>query len=73
MAAQVSLADQAEGRTISMSIYVRLTPPQTGECGYTEPAVAIGRGLIRESMLLLKTAAEKEGFEVFMETTSRVY
>lgn len=56
-----------------MSIYVRLTPPQTGGLGHTEPAVAIGRGLIRESMRLLQTAAEKEGFEVFMETTARVY
>lgn len=73
MAAQVALADQAEGRIISMSIYVRLMPPQTGGLGHTEPAVAIGRGLIRESMRLLQTAAEKEGFEVFMETTARVY
>jgi len=73
MAAQVTLADLAEGRIISMSIYVRLTPPQAGEIGETEPAVAIGRGLIRESMALLQTAAEKEGFEVFMETTARIY
>ena len=73
MAAQVTLADQAAGRVISMSIYVRLTPPQTGEIGHTEPAVAIGRGLIHESMRLLQAAAEKEGFEVFMEATARVY
>ena len=56
-----------------MSIYVRLTPPQTGDLGHTEPAVAIGRGLIRESMRLLQAAAEKEGFEVVMEATARVY
>jgi hypothetical protein len=73
MAAQVPLAGLAEGRIISMNIYVRLTPPQTGEIGHTEPASAIGRGLIRESMLLLRTAAEKEGFEVFMEATARIY
>lgn len=69
----MSLASKAEGRVISMNFYVRLTPPQDGELGETDAAMAIGRGLIRESMLVLKAAAEKEGFEVFMDATPRVY
>lgn len=69
----MSLASKAEGRVISMNFYARLTPPQDGEIGETDAAMAIGRGLIRESMLLLKAAAEKEGFEVFMDATPRVY
>lgn len=72
-AAAVNLATKAEGRVISMNFYVRLTPPQYGEIGETDAATAIGRGLIRELMLVLKAAAEKEGFEVFMDATPRVY
>ena len=70
MVAQASLA---EGRTISMTVYVRLTPPETSVYGDTDAATEIGRGLIRESMRLLKTAAEAEGFDVFMEVQSRIY
>lgn len=73
MAAQVSLAGLAEGRIISMNIYVRLTPTQIGEIGHTEPAVEIGRGLIREAMLMLKNAGEASGFVVEIEARQVVY
>lgn len=61
---QVSLADQAEGRTISLSFRVKFIPPEGGPLGETEAAVAIGRGLIREAMLMLKNTGEAEGFTV---------
>jgi len=69
----VNLAAKAEGRVISMSFYVRLTPPQGGEMGETEAAVEIGRGLIREAMLMLKNTGEAEGFVVDVEVRQLVY
>ena len=56
-----------------MNIYVRLTPPQGGEIGDTEAAAEIGRGLIREAMLLLKNAGEAEGFAVEMDVRQVIY
>lgn len=67
------LADKAEGRVISMSFHVKLTAPQGGELGDTDEAMLIGRGLIREAMLLLKTAGEREGFVVDVTATNTVY
>ncbi len=67
------LADQAEGRVISLGFYVRLTPPETGVLGHTDAAIAIGRGLIREAMLLLKMTGEREGFVVEVSATNVVY
>lgn len=68
-----TLAEQAEGRTISISFYVRLVPVQVEKVGETDAAVAIGRGLILESMQLLKNAAEAEGFTVDIEVRQAVY
>lgn len=66
-------ADQAEGRIISLAFYVRLTPPQGGGLGDTDAAIAIGRGLVREAMLLLKNTGEAEGFVVDVEARQTVY
>ena len=66
-------ADGAEGRVISMSFYIRLTPSAGAELGHTDAATAIGHGLMDEAMQLLKAAAEAEGFQVFIEVTQRVY
>ena len=66
-------ADKAEGRVISMSFYVRLTPPQTGPLGETDMAIEIGRGLIHEAMLMLKNTGEAEGFVVEVEAKQMVY
>lgn len=63
----------AEGRIISIDFHVRLTPPQDGRLGETDAAMAIGRGLIREAMLLLKNAGEAEGFEVEVTARQVVY
>lgn len=67
------LADQAEGRVISLGFHVRLTPPETKVLGHTDAAVEIGRGLVCEAMLLLKTAGEREGFVVEISATNVVY
>ena len=52
---------------------VRLTPPQGGKLGDTDQAVAIGEGLIREAMLMLKNTGESEGFAVDIEVRQIVY
>lgn len=67
------LASSAEGRVISMSFRVKLIPPQDGALGETEPAMEIGRGLIREAMLMLKNTGEAEGFAVEVEAQQTVY
>lgn len=56
-----------------MSFYVRLAPVQVEKVGETDAATAIGRGLILESMRLLKNAAEAEGFTVDIEVRQAVY
>lgn len=66
-------SEKAEGRVISMGFHVRLTPPQTGKLGDTGAATAIGRGLIREAMLMLKNTGEAEGFVVEVEAQQVVY
>jgi hypothetical protein len=60
-------AAKAGGRVISLIFWIKLTPPQGGELGDTDAAAAIGRGLIREAMLLIKNAGEAEGFVVDIE------
>jgi hypothetical protein len=69
----MSLAEKAEGRIISGTVHFRLTPPQAGELGDTDAAVEIGKGLMRESMLVLQEAAKREGFEVEIEFRQVVY
>lgn len=69
----VRLADLVHGRTVSCNIYVKLVPPKVDKVGETNAALAIGKGLINEAMLLLKSAAELEGFEVDIEISMRAY
>lgn len=71
--AAVNLAATAPRRIISIGFHVRLTPPQGGELGDTDVAALIGRGLIKEAMLLLKNAGEAEGFVVDVEAIQVVY
>jgi hypothetical protein len=66
-------APLAAGRIISMSIHVKLTPPATGPIGHTDEAALIGRGLIEESIYVLKRAAEAEGFTVEININQVVY
>lgn len=66
------LADKAEGRIISLYFHIKLTPPDV-PLGDTDGADLIGIGLIKEAMLLLKTAGEKEGFSVQITATNIVY
>ena len=68
-----NLASKAEGRVISGTVHFKLTPPQDGELGETDAANAIGIGLIREAMCLLKTTAEREGFEVDITYNQIIY
>lgn len=67
-----NLADQALGCTISVGFSVRLRAPSDGPRGDTDMAMEIGEGLIREALLLLKTAAEAEGFEVEIKPTQMI-
>jgi hypothetical protein len=67
-----SLAAKAEGRVISIGFHVRLTPP-AAEPGETDAAIEIGRGLIREAMLMLKNTGEAEGFVVDVAAEQVVY
>lgn len=70
----MSLADEAGGRTISQSIYIRLTPIKPIEVlGHTDAAMEIGRGLIAEAVKVLVMAAEAEGFKVDVTVGQVVY
>lgn len=69
----VRLADLALGRTISGNVYFKLVPPKVDDVGETDAAMAIGKGLINEALLLLKNSAEKEGFEVEVDISLCVY
>ena len=60
----MSLADKTDGRCISLSFWVRLTPTRVDVIGETDAAELIGRGLVREAMLMLINAGEAEGFVV---------
>ena len=73
MSSEPNLATKAEGRVISGTVHFKLTPPQDGDLGETDAACAIGVGLMREAMLLLKTTAEREGFEVDIAFSQVVY
>ncbi|MFA6204440.1 MAG: hypothetical protein WC710_14780 [Gallionella sp.] len=67
------LADLVEGRDISDSFTITLTPRTASLLGDTIAAEQIGRGLIRESLLLLKTACEADGFVVVINGRMLVY
>lgn len=70
----MSLADTTQGRVISQTIRIVLTPPRIDPYGEdTDTAVDIGLGLMREAMWVLKTAAEREGFHVEIEFRQLVY
>lgn len=69
----LKLADKAEGRIIHLAFDVTLIPPDTKNCGETDAAMDIGRGLAREAMLMLKNAGEAEGFIVGIEARQVVY
>lgn len=58
------LAREVEGRSIRLALRVVMTPPDNGPVGHTDMAMEIGQGLMKEAMLLLRTAGEAEGFTV---------
>jgi hypothetical protein len=61
----MNLAAKAEGRIISITLNIRLIPPDEGiNIGEVDAANAIGMGLVREAVHLLYVAAEREGFKV---------
>lgn len=73
MSSEPNLAAKADGRVISGTVHFKLTPPQDGDLGETDAANAIGIGLMREAMMMLKTTAEREGFEVDIAFSQVVY
>jgi len=66
-------ADQVEGRIISGTIQIKLTPPQTDDVGETDAATQFGLTLIRGTLQLMENAAKAEGFEVDASFTITVY
>ena len=71
------LAVVANGRVIHMAFDVTLFPPEHPvaweQLGDTDEAMDIGKGLIREVMLMLKNTCEAEGFRVEVEASQVVY
>lgn len=68
-----SKADEAGGRIISQTFFIKLTPPPCATTADTDVATAIGRDLIREAMMLIKNAGEAEGFVVDVTASQIVY
>ena len=66
-------SDDVEGRVIHMAFHVTLTPQNTQHLGETDMALEYGHGLIREVFMMLKAAAEAEGFQVDINATNVVY
>lgn len=66
-------ADEVEGRTISLAIYIKLLPPGEVKVGGTDAAMEIGQGLIEETVAVLKRAAEREGFQVRVHVGQVMY
>lgn len=62
-----------EGRTLHLTIDVWLSPPDQVKVGPTLPAWEIGRGLLKESVGMLKNTLEAEGFKVKAETQMVIY
>lgn len=58
----MSLADRAEGRTISIYYEVHLVPPEGQVLGECEAAFEVGEVVIRRAALAIQRAAEAEGF-----------
>ena len=73
MVGAVSLADEADGRVISLGFSVKLTPPQDGRLGDTDAASEIGRRLILEAVTALKSTGEAGGFAVEAKAWQVVY
>lgn len=68
----MSLANNTDGRIISLGFHIRLTPPDA-PLGETDRATEIGHALISQTMRNLKQAAESEGFAVDIFATNTVY
>ena len=61
----MNLAAEAQGRIISVTLHLRLIPPDEGiQLGEADAAHDIGMGLVREAVHLLYMMAEREGFRV---------
>jgi hypothetical protein len=62
-----------EGRKLHLTIDVWLSPPSQEKVGSTSPAWEIGRGLLKESIGMLRNTLEAEGFEVNIDTQMVIY
>jgi len=69
----LKIVPPAEGRTIHATIDVWLTHQNPEVVGDTDIGMEIGKGLVRESMLILKTSAEREGYTVDARAKEVVY
>jgi len=69
----MSLADQAEGRTISISIHLRLVPPRADRLGHTDAAMAIAAQIVDGIVDGIRQSGITEGFDVTIEPQRLVY
>jgi len=69
----MTLAARVEGRTIHITVDVWLAPPEGQDVGEVDPALEIGKGLIREALMLLKAAADAEGFSIDIKAKQVVF
>ena len=69
----MTLAAMVEGRTIHITVDVWLSPHEGQDVGEVEPALEIGKGLIREAFMLLKAAGEAEGFTIDIKAKQVVF
>lgn len=69
----LKIVPPAEGRTIHATIDIWITHHDPKRVGDIDAGLEIGKGLVRESMLLLENAARREGFEIEAKLRQVVY
>lgn len=69
----MGLAAKAEGRIIHLIFDATLFPPETGNPGETDPAIDIGRELLKRAAQQLQLDAHRAGFRVEVEAKTIVY
>lgn len=73
MNSALKIVPAADGRTVHATLDIWLTHPDPAVVGDVDVGMEIGKGLVREAVMLLKSAAEKEGFSVDAKFKQVVY
>ena len=69
----MTLADDTEGRIISIVLNIKISPPQTGKLGHTDRAIHIANGFIVRFKRIIKSIAEHHGFTVEVRDSFTVH